>query len=1144
MTRFLSFIAAFAISCSSISSSVFADYFFTIYPTNEEIGTMFISDMVQTSDGYIYVGSDNGLFRFDKTGFLSANLDNSVTEVNCLSLDSKGVLWIGTAGEGLIGFNPDNEEEVKYSTQNGLNNNIINCVCEDNEENLYIASPEELVILENDGTVITSNDRAYLSEITDIKEMCLGSDGYVYMLNRDNDLYAVKGDEVINVTQSEAYNICALGIGRDGTVLAGTEEGYIYTVSVDKVSYYMSAPYVGTVNGFFYDEEEDCIFVYGEEGIIETDSGKNTVEYSIDNFSGYVTKIIKDTQGNLWASSDGYGICRFSQEYFGSIKDDYKIDVDSNSCVCDSADSIYIGTEDGVYCIGKDDVDDAVKCCDEAAIYLFKNSDGDIVVIGEGQEGIIDVNTNEYVVFDNRDLNGGILLNDGKLALTDESRVYFYEGAEVKSYLDIPGIISICEAKNGLIYVSTSVNKVYIIENYEIKSVKYCTYNEGSFEVNKMTPYNEGVIYISHNGLFYDDGNEIFRLNFECDSSIYDLKIYNNNAWICTGNGLYVAGTEDLINDKKFGYVFYGKEYGLDSIISSKANNYLDDEGLLYISCVDDIRTVNIEHMIEEDCDYNIFIGGMAFDGVSQVSPSNIKEIIIPAEVNKFEFQVAALNYSPKDPYIYVYIEGFEEQGVYAYQSQLGTMTYTNIPPGEYKLHICVVNEENGFIKKEVIISVVKEANLYDLWYFKVYVAMVFIYIISIMVWLLAKSGSVATLRHQLDETDKAKKEAEEANSVKSRFLARMTHELRTPINAILGMNQLMMNEEVNSVVYNYGKSIKNSGEQMLAIVNDILDFSKLEAKKMTLFEREYDITEFIDNVSVVLSISTQQKKLKFELDIDENIPKILYGDESKIHQIVLNFISNAVKYTREGYVRLSIKSNKIDNEHCAVTLAVADSGIGIAIKDKSRIFDSFARFDERKNVGIQGTGLGLSVCKEMAELLNSRILVESEYGKGSEFSFTVIQKIIGDECIGKYVFDSKKTVTRTLIGADYKASGAKVLVVDDTEINIAVIRGMFKFLDVVPDVALSGSECLEKVKKDEYDIIFLDNYMPEMDGIEVLNKIKEMKLKRMPKIISFSGDVQMKEQYVKYGYDDFLSKPIDGKKLEKMMKKYFKKAD
>ncbi len=1144
MTRIVSLIAALTIAFSSVSSSFSSKYHYTVYPTDEEIGTMSISDMIQTSDGYIYVGSDNGLYRFDKTGYLSANLDNSVTEVNCLSLDSNGVLWIGTNGEGLIEFNPENEEEVKYSTQSGLKSDIINCVCEDEEKNLFISSPEEMVILKNDGTLSTSDDSAYLSQLIDIKEMCLGTDGYVYMLDKENNLYAVKENAVINVTQSEFYNICALGIGRDGNLLAGTEEGDIYTVSAGKVSYYMNANCIAKVNGFFYDDKSDCVFVYGEGGIAEIDSEKRVSEYDIEDFGGFVTGMIKDTQGNLWVSSDGYGICRFSSKYFGSIKENYNIDVNSNSCVCDNDEYIYIGNEDGVYSVSKNEAGEAVKCCDESAVYLIENSDGDIIVIGEGHEGIIDYDTNEYSVFDNKDLYGGILLSDGRLALTGKDRIYFYNGTTLISYLDIPDIKCVCENKNGLVYVSTTTNKMYIIENDEITSIKYCTYDGCSFEVNKMTPYKDGVIYISHNGLYYDDGNEIIRLNFDCDSSIYDLKIYNVNAWICTGNGIYVAETEDMIDDNAFGYVFYGKEYGLDSIISSTANNYLDDDGLLYISCVDDIRTVSIKHMIEEECDYNLFVGEMSFDGVSQVTPSYLKEIVIPAEVNKFEFQVAALNYSPKDPYIYVYIEGFEDQGIYAYQSQLETMTYTNIPPGKYNLHICVLNEGNGFIKKEVIISIVKEANFYDLWYFKVYVALVSIYIISVMVWLLAKSGSVAELRHQLDETDKAKKEAEEANSVKSRFLARMTHELRTPINAILGMNQLMMNEEVSSVVYNYGKSIKSSGEQMLAIVNDILDFSKLEARKMTLVEREYDITEFVDNVSVVLSVSTQQKNLKYELDIDENIPKILYGDESKIHQIVLNFISNAVKYTKEGFVKLSIKSERIENNKCAITVAVADSGIGIAIKDKSRIFDSFARLDERKNIGIQGTGLGLSVCKEIAELLGSNITVESEYGKGSVFSFTVVQTVIRDECIGKYEFNSKKSVVKTLIGVDYKASGAKVLVVDDTEINIAVIRGMFKLLDVVPDVALSGSECLEKVGKDEYDIIFLDSYMPEMDGIEVLHKIKEMQLEKMPIIISFSGDVQIKEQFRELGYDDYLSKPVDGKELEEMMKKHFKKAD
>lgn len=390
-------------------------------------------------------------------------------------------------------------------------------------------------------------------------------------------------------------------------------------------------------------------------------------------------------------------------------------------------------------------------------------------------------------------------------------------------------------------------------------------------------------------------------------------------------------------------------------------------------------------------------------------------------------------------------------------------------------------------------------------------------------------------------DVDMARQEALAANEAKGKFLARMSHEIRTPINAVLGMDEMILRESKEENIKEYAMDIYTAGQTLLSLINDILDFSKIDSGKMEIVLAEYDISSLIHDLVNMASQRTKEKNISLEVEIDQEIPSKLYGDDVHIRQILTNILTNAVKYTHEGTVWLRVQSRKM-NDTVALKFEIEDTGIGIKEEDLPKLLAEFERIEEDKNRNIEGTGLGMSITIQLLELLNSKLQVESEYGKGSKFYFELEQKILDDTPIGNFDSRIHQIAESYYYNAKFYAKDAKILVVDDNAVNRKVFRNLLKETKVQITDASGGRECLELVQKNYYDLIFLDHMKPEMDGVETFHHIKELSncpCQNTPIVVLTANAVSgAKEKYLLEGFDDFLSKPIIPKKLEKMMKK------
>lgn len=389
---------------------------------------------------------------------------------------------------------------------------------------------------------------------------------------------------------------------------------------------------------------------------------------------------------------------------------------------------------------------------------------------------------------------------------------------------------------------------------------------------------------------------------------------------------------------------------------------------------------------------------------------------------------------------------------------------------------------------------------------------------------------------------------AKSANEAKSAFLSNMSHEIRTPINAVLGMDEMILREYDDPTLIQYATSIQTAGRTLLSLVNDILDFSKIEAGKMEILPVEYELSSVINDLVNMVSIKAAEKDLKLNVNVDEATPHLLFGDDVRIKQCILNILTNAVKYTDTGSVNLEIGYTPVDDIDIQLQVRVTDTGIGIKPEDLQKLFSPFERIEETRNRTIEGTGLGMSIVKQLLSMMGTQLNVKSEYGKGSDFSFTLKQKVIKWDPIGNFTLMYQKSVAAAAkYHESFHAPDARILVVDDTEMNLTVIRGLLKQTQVQIDTATSGKEALRKITESRYDLIFIDHRMPEMDGIETLHAMQSLEgnLCRTVPCIALTANAiaGAREMYLAEGFHDYLSKPIDGKKLEQMLMDYLPPA-
>ena len=403
-----------------------------------------------------------------------------------------------------------------------------------------------------------------------------------------------------------------------------------------------------------------------------------------------------------------------------------------------------------------------------------------------------------------------------------------------------------------------------------------------------------------------------------------------------------------------------------------------------------------------------------------------------------------------------------------------------------------------------------------------------------------------ALFRRENERVNRQKREIEELNSKQKRFFSFMSHEIRTPVNSILGSNEMILRgKDIPEEIRNDANNIQDAGKMLLAIINDILDLSKLEAGNMEIVPVEYSVKELISDVVNLIRVRAENKGLSLEVNADPDIPSVLIGDEIRIKQIVTNLLTNAVKYTDAGSVKLGFKSESAGDDRIRLIVSVKDTGIGIKQEVIPTLFDEFSRMDVEKNRKVEGTGLGLSIVKLLVDLMDGDISVDSTYGEGTEFTLSLVQEVSDKRGIGSVQFTGRGK-SQAVYSNLFRAPGATILIVDDSKVNLQIETGLLRDTGMQIDTALSGPKALEMTLKKRYDCILMDHLMPGMDGIECLKHIRDQAdgmCTDVPVVVlTANAEREHQDAYAEAGFDGYLVKPVSGSSLEGELIKHIPK--
>lgn len=1137
------------------------DIFIQTYDVEDGLKSSEITALEQTNDGYIWAGGYSGLYRFDGMHFSQVLRGSNIFSVMSLYNSTDGHLWIGTNDMGAACYNPETAEIKFYTTEDGLGTNSIRCICEDNEGNMYIGTTSSLCRISKDGKV-TSFDSSSINYITSL--CCLDSGIVVGTTNSGVPFY-VSDDKpktiAVSSDSDEYFN--SIGKMSEKHAYLASSGNKIYDISFEgrkpSVKFYCSTGDISGIAALKSLPNSDCSFVCADNGLGCLENDGTFEKLSLKNFSLMICDVIQDYQGNLWFASTKQGIAKISDNSFQNPLHTASLSNHVVNSITKIGDYMVAGCDDGIISFSaKDNKVSELPWQHEFDGIRIRNilydSKGNIWISTYGYIGLVRIDSaGSRTVFNDKSNHAvgsrfryAKELKDGTILAASSTGLNFIDGTKVvatlskEDGLETEEILDVCETPEGKILAASDGGGIYVIENHKI--VDHIGTDDGleTYVVLKIIPCTGGYMYITSNAIYYDDGTEIKRLDNFPYTNCYNARItQDGQAWISSSAGIYVASEQDILENKaSYPYILLNQFRGLDATLTSNSWNYTSDDDTLYLCTSKGIRTISIPEFnkIQDKREINAYVQSIVADG-TVILPDKQGVYKVPWNTKRITVHPAVLNYNLSLPNIHVWLENFDDQGVTYSQMEQSEISFTNVNPGTHKLVIQILNEKDDTVLNQVTALVKKQAAFHETPWF--YLSLVCF--IVLVTWAISRLYHYDIIRKQYEEIKDAKEEIERANEAKSLFLAKMSHDIRTPINAIMGMNSMIMQESDSDIIRSYAEDIDISGKTLVGLVDEILDITKIETQKPELIEEEYSTAEMLHEIFSILNVDGLPKGLKILGDFDEKMPARLVGDSLRIKEVLLNLISNAVKYTDKGSITFSAALVEDGSETVKIRFSIKDTGIGIPKDKQDKIFDAFARVGE--SVNIKGSGLGLNISKQILDLMGSEFELESEVNKGSEFSFVVEQKRASDDVIGSILASKPvSSESENKYEMKYHNPNAVILVVDDMPLNLKVTRYLLKNTGVKIDTAASGSECIKMVMANHYDLILLDDMMDDLSGTETLAwmKLHPNMCKDTPVVVlTANALIGAKEDYLGKGFDAYLSKPVTMADLEEIMIKF-----
>ena len=1139
-----------------------------IYDATNGLPTSDANYILGSKDGYVWLGGYNGVIRYDGTTFERLSTSTGLTSGRTFFEDSKKRIWVGTNDNGVVVIEGENTKWYTY--KEGLPASSIRSFSEDKSGNIFVATASGLAFISENQLLYQLSDSRLIKE--EIMKLEADSTGKIYGQTTNGIIFTIVDKRITKV-----YSSSELGMQRITSMLVDPfNPGKLYLCDEGGVIYYgnfgqktsqmlkIDVLPIKTVQWISYECGRVWICSSTQIGYIDNDN--KLVLISNLPLTSSILMLTSDYQGNIWACSSTQGVMKLVANNFVNLSKEAKLPKKTTYATCLHNELLYIGTETGLYIIDKNKnevknsltefiADSRIRCIIEDNdnnlwIGTFTNEKG---LVCQEAGGRIITFTTENGMLSNKirtlqvSKDGSILCGSNSgLTIIKDKKVIKNIGTE--EIIKNPIFLTVEEASDGKIYIGSNGDGIYVVSDSEITRYGRDEGLTSDVVMRIKEDKKHGVLWIvTSNSLQYMQNGMIRNISTFPYNNNYDIYINETDEfWVLASSGIYTTSAEDLLADKVTDYKLYTVSNGLPSTVTANSFSAQDKDGNLYICCREGVTCVNINNYSEETAFAKAAVNSI-YCGDKKILPNEKGVYILPASQGRIKLTASVMDYTLANPTIRLFLEGAKDNGITVNRNEISPLEYTELSYGSYKFHIQILSHNKKEVLFDKSIEIIKTPQLYEIFFVRILLISLLALVAGFIVWRIMKS---TVITKQYKQIQLAKEEAELANKTKSRFLSNMSQEIITPINTILCMDEMLLRENAKDVpkdylhsVINYSQNIRIASESLLNLINDLLEMTKIESGKMSLTETEYDSKEFLRSVIIPARLKSADKNLKFDFSIDKMIPSRLYGDVGKIKHVLLNLLSNAQKYTNEGGFDLKITMEGRTNDMCDLCVLVKDTGNGMNPEVIETIFDAYGAFEKEAKGFHLKTGLGLDISRRFAELMGGVLVCTSDVGKGSEFIFTLTQKIIDPTPIGTFT-ETEDVTERTSYTPEFIAPDADVLVATENPVTLNAIECLLKATKVFVTKAQSKQDFIDKIHRTTFNVAFVDHlfFNSNEKGIdELISQIKHF-APNLPVYIFTENASSGEDFYKSKGFNGMISLPVDPVLLEKTIMRHIPK--